>query len=107
MLKNKDISGGLRVKEREKSNMVKVKLEEKRILGGREHAKDDSLQMLKETNAKGSQALLNPYSSERGHQKPGLTLPGGLEQGPACEKLRMISEAPPSPTTTCYELKSR
>ena len=49
MLKNKDVSGGLRGKEREKTNMVKIKAgEEVELLSGKEHAKAESLQMLKE-----------------------------------------------------------
>lgn len=48
-LKNKDVSGGLRGKEREKNNMVKIEAEEEdQLLSGKEHAKAESLQMLKE-----------------------------------------------------------
>lgn len=42
-------------------------------LGGRECARADELQMLKEVNTQRSQALLMLIAPETGHQKPRLT----------------------------------
>lgn len=51
MLKNKDISGGMRVKEMGKKNTVKVKTGGKdELFGVRKQARADRLQMLKEAN---------------------------------------------------------
>lgn len=48
-------------------------------LQGRDRARADGLQMLKEVNIQKSQALLLLAAPETGHQKPSLMLPRELE----------------------------
>lgn len=74
MLKNKYITGGLRVKERKKNTIVKAKAtgDEDELFEGKGAYRADELQMLKEVNIQRSQAPLMLVASETEHQKPSL-----------------------------------